>query len=120
MSVLIVDDEGAFRALAGRLLALQGFEVAGQAEDGAGALRMARALAPGAVLLDVNLPDTSGFEVARELAKLPAPPRVLLTSADVDVTDTVVSACGAAAFITKEELPSSDLLGLLDVGEAGR
>lgn len=112
LSVLIVDDESAFRAHAGRLLALRGFEVAGHADDGAGAVRLARSLEPNAVLLDVNLPDASGIDIARELAKLPAPPRVLLTSADVEITQELVSECGAAAFIPKDELPASDLSAL--------
>jgi DNA-binding NarL/FixJ family response regulator len=113
MSVLVVDDESEFRAQVIRLLALRGFEIAGQADDGAGALRMARLLEPGAVLLDVNLPDRSGLDVARELGGLRPAPRVLLTSADVDVADEQVNACGAAAFVAKDELPSSDLARLL-------
>ena len=113
LSVLIVDDEQAFRRHAGRLLALRGFAVAGQAADGESAVRMARSLQPQAVLLDVNLPDISGLEVARELSRLPDPPRVLLTSADRDVADTLVRDCGASAFVPKDDLPSSDLPGLL-------
>jgi len=113
LSVLIVDDERSFRAHAGRLLAMRGLEVAGQAADGESAVRMARSLQPQAVLLDVNLPDISGLEVARELSQLPDPPRVLLTSADRDVADTLVRDCGASAFVPKDDLPSSDLPGLL-------
>ena len=113
LSVLIVDDEQAFRRHAERLLAMRGLEIAGQAADGESAVRMARSLQPQAVLLDVNLPDISGLEVARELSRLPDPPRVLLTSADRDVTDTLVRDCGASAFVPKDDLPSSDLPGLL-------
>ncbi|HTZ63837.1 MAG TPA: response regulator [Solirubrobacteraceae bacterium] len=109
LSVLIVDDERDFRMMAGRLLTLRGFDVAGHADDGAAAVRLARSLEPQAVLLDVNLPDTTGFEVARRLAALPVPPRVLLTSADREVTDELLDDCGASAFVPKDELPSSDL-----------
>ncbi len=116
-SVLIVDDEGAFRAHARRLLSLRGFEVVGQAGDGADAMRLARALKPNAVLLDVNLPDADGIDVARRLARLPSPPRVLLTSADADVSPELVSECGAAAFIPKAELSESDLPALLAAQE---
>jgi DNA-binding NarL/FixJ family response regulator len=113
LSVLIVDDESAFRAHAERLLSLRGFRVIGQAGDGAGAMRLAGTLKPSAVLLDVNLPDADGVDVARRLAELPSPPRVLLTSADADVSPKLVSDCGAAAFIPKAELSESDLPALL-------
>jgi DNA-binding NarL/FixJ family response regulator len=113
-SVLIVDDERTFRAQAERLLELRGFEVAGQAGDGASAMQLARALRPGAVLLDVNLPDVSGLDVAREISLLPDPPRVLLTSADRELTEANARACGAVGFVAKDELPASDLRGLLE------
>ena len=117
-TVLIVDDEAGFRTQAGRLLALRGFQIAGEAGDAAGALRLARELKPGAVLLDVNLPDRSGIEVARALARMPSSPRVLLTSADADVGSEQVDECGAVAFVPKDELPSRDLVGLLTPVEA--
>ncbi|HME04552.1 MAG TPA: response regulator [Solirubrobacteraceae bacterium] len=118
LSVLIVDDEHDFHTMAGRLLTLRGFDVAGHAGDGAAAVRLARTLQPNAVLLDVNLPDATGFEVARRLAQLPVPPRVLLTSADQEVTVGLIDECGAAAFVPKDELPSSDLAELFG-GEQG-
>jgi DNA-binding NarL/FixJ family response regulator len=120
LSILIVDDERVFRDSVGRLLSLRGFQIAGQAGDGAEAVRLARSLEPNAVLLDVNLPDASGFDVARELARLPARPRVLLTSADVDVTEQLVSECGAAGFIHKDELPARDLSSLLGLPDGER
>ena len=46
------------------LLESEGFEVVGEAQDGAGALRAVPALAPQLILLDVQLPDIDGFEVA--------------------------------------------------------
>ncbi|HUA10750.1 MAG TPA: response regulator transcription factor [Solirubrobacteraceae bacterium] len=113
VSVLIVDDEPTFRGHAGELVELSGLHVAGEAADGPEALRLARQLRPAAVLLDVNLPGDDGLSVARSLARLPEPPRVLLVSADADVADEEVRACGAVAFIPKEELPVSDLHALL-------
>jgi DNA-binding NarL/FixJ family response regulator len=112
-SVLIVDDEASFRQQAMRLLAMRGFQIVGEVGDGADAVRAARELEPNAVLLDVNLPDRNGLDVARELTRLPAPPRVLLTSADADVAADAIRACGATAFVAKDELPTSDLVRLL-------
>ena len=62
--VLIVDDHPAFRAAARRLLELEGYDVVGEAEDGLSAIAAARALRPDFILLDVQLPDLDGFEVA--------------------------------------------------------
>lgn len=65
--VLIVDDHDGFRALARRMLELSGFAVAEASSGGAG-IAAARALDPDVILLDVQLPDSDGFEVARALA----------------------------------------------------
>src|SRR3954452_3766730 len=58
--VLIVDDHPSFRANARALLEAEGFEVVGEAEDGASALRAVHELSPELVLLDVQLPDIDG------------------------------------------------------------
>jgi DNA-binding NarL/FixJ family response regulator len=67
-TVLIVDDHATWRRFARRLLEEAGFDVVGEAEDGASAIAAAHDLVPGAVLLDVLLPDRSGLEIAAELA----------------------------------------------------
>jgi DNA-binding NarL/FixJ family response regulator len=64
-TVLIVDDHAPFRALARALLQLDGFEVVGEAGDALSALDAVRRLQPNVVLLDIQLPDLDGFEVAR-------------------------------------------------------
>src|SRR5262245_29429044 len=79
-TVLIVDDHPAFRSAARALLEAGGFEVIGEAVDGASALGAASALRPQIVLLDVQLPDLDGFAVAERLASEPAPPAIVLTS----------------------------------------
>ena len=67
-SILIIDDHGAFRVQARAILEHDGFNVVGEAVDGASGLEAARSLRPDLVLLDIGLPDVEGFEVARELA----------------------------------------------------
>jgi DNA-binding NarL/FixJ family response regulator len=62
-TVLIVDDHPGFRAVARRLLEIEGYEVVGEAADGTTALVAVRELRPDVVLLDVQLPDVDGFEV---------------------------------------------------------
>ena len=65
---LIVDDHARFRALVSTLLKEEGHEVVGEAAGGSAGLDAARRLAPDVVLLDVHLPDVSGFEVASRIA----------------------------------------------------
>jgi DNA-binding NarL/FixJ family response regulator len=79
-SVLIVDDHAGFRAAAGALLEAEGFEVVGEAADGASALEAVRRLRPDVVLLDVRLPDRSGFDVAELLAHAERMPAVVFVS----------------------------------------
>src|SRR6266571_4153909 len=67
MTVLIVDDHATFRSLARDLLESEGFEVIGEAESGTSAIERAAALRPDLVLLDVQLPDLTGFEVIERL-----------------------------------------------------
>ena len=67
-TVLIVDDHSAFRSRARRMLEADGFEVVGEAADGASGVDAARRLEPDIVLLDLQLPDTTGFAVAEEIA----------------------------------------------------
>ena len=107
-TVLLVDDNELFRVFTKALLAGDGYEVVGEACDGAAAIEAARRLQPAIVLLDVQLPDIDGFEVARRLRAEPV--RVVLTSGRERIDyGGAVEACGARAFIAKREL-SGDVL----------
>ena len=113
-SVLVVDDDPCFRKLAARLLAAAGLEVVGEADSVAMAMAAAKALAPDAALVDVDLPDGNGIALAKELAALPSRPCVLLTSIDPDAaTPEDVRRCGARAFVHKADLPDGSLGRLL-------
>jgi DNA-binding NarL/FixJ family response regulator len=113
VTVLLVDDHAGFRASARSLLELDGFRVIGEAADAASAIGMARELAPELVLLDVVLPDASGFEVAEQLAGSPS--RVILTStrAPQDLGPRVRRS-GALGFVSKDQLSGAALCALLD------
>ena len=78
-SIIIVDDNAGFRRQARAVLEADGLSVVGESADGASGLAAARALRPD-VMLDIGLPDTDGFEVARLLAVDGPPPLVVLTS----------------------------------------
>lgn len=114
-TVLIVDDHPSFRAVARTVLELDGFDVIGEARNGAEAIQRAAHLRPDVVLLDVNLPDLDGFAVTRQLLRGPdQAPWVVLTSTR-DGTDfgTAVVDSGARGFIPKTELSGATLTRLL-------
>jgi DNA-binding NarL/FixJ family response regulator len=79
-SVLIVDDHAAFRAAAGAMLRTAGFDVVGEAADGAAAVAAALRLQPDILLLDVRLPDCDGFAVAERVSAGHGAPLIVLTS----------------------------------------
>jgi DNA-binding NarL/FixJ family response regulator len=115
MKVLIVDDHPSFRASARRMLEAEGFDVVGEAETGADCLRAAADSRPGLVLLDVQLPDIDGFEVAERLSVNGAAPAVILTSSrDWSDLRSLVERSGARGFIPKSELSGEALRRLLD------
>src|SRR4051812_42885148 len=88
-TVLVVDDSAAFRATAQVLLRARGYEVVGAAGDLAAARAAADELRPDCVLLDVNLPDGDGVQVAATFAA-----DVVLVST-LDLHDDVVERSGA-------------------------
>lgn len=80
--ILIVDDEAPARERLRRLLSeAGGSEVIGECATGDEAVRLAGALRPDVVMLDVRMPGISGLEAARHMALLPAPPAVIFTTA---------------------------------------
>jgi DNA-binding NarL/FixJ family response regulator len=112
--VLIVDDHAPFRSLARRLLTVGGFQVVGEAGDGAAALAAVRDLAPDVVLLDVQLPDLDGFAVAEALARQPgAPVVVLISSRGRRDYGPRVDASTARGFIAKADLSGETLLRVI-------
>ena len=112
-SVLIVDDHADFRAFARALLEADGFEVVGEAHDGASALAAARSLKPALVLLDVQLPDIDGFAVCEQLAgDADAPAIVLTSSRDASSYRRRLGESSARGFIPKAELSGPGLATL--------
>jgi DNA-binding NarL/FixJ family response regulator len=113
--VLIVDDHPSFRASARALLTAAGFEVVGEATTGGEALAAVTALRPDIVLLDVQLPDMSGFDVCALLEREDGrPPDIVLVSSrdPSDYGDLVEASC-ACGFVPKGELSSDALLAVL-------
>jgi DNA-binding NarL/FixJ family response regulator len=114
-TVVVIDDNEPFRSWACDLLAREGYAVIGHAGAGADALRLAEALRPDVLVLDVQLPDMSGFEVLRRLPGGAGATEVVLISArDRDDYGSAVLHSGARAFIGKSELSGRALRAVLD------
>jgi len=109
--VVIVDDFAPFRAMARALLEADGFEVVGEAADGAQARASVRALRPEIVLLDVQLPGEDGYAVAATLA---GDARVVLMSSRERARYRRAPALpGAPPFIPKSKLCGAALTAAL-------
>jgi len=111
-TILIVDDYAPFRDSARSLLESEGFDVVGEAENGVAGLRAATELKPEIVLLDVQLPDLDGFEVADRLRQLEPAPIVILTSSR-DEYGPLIASSAASAFVLKDELSGDALASAL-------
>lgn len=107
-----MDDHAAFRASARRLLEVSGFDVVGEAADGVTGLALARELEPELVLLDIALPELSGFEVAERLADTPSKV-ILISSRERKDFGKRVRQSGALGFVSKDDLSGEALAGLL-------
>src|SRR4249919_113986 len=114
-TVLVVDDHPSFRASARAVLESEGYDVVGEAEDGASALAAIAELQPQVVLLDVQLPDMTGFDVcaALESRNGSAPIVILVSSRDASDYGDLVSASGARGFVPKAELSGEAISALL-------
>jgi len=120
---LITDDQAMVReGFAAMLAAEPGIMVAGQAVDGADAVRQARRLNPDVVLMDVRMPVMDGLEAARQIlatAADPGRPRVLmLTTFDLDEYVYEALRAGASGFLLKDS-PRADLIAAVRAAAAG-
>jgi len=110
-TILIVDDEESTRYVLRHMLKTEGAWALTEAADGTEGLRLAQAERPDFILLDLNLPGLSGFEVFRTLKGDPATsaiPIVVLTSSILG-PDHLQSLRGAVAVLSKSNLSRSIL-----------
>ncbi len=111
--LMLADDHRMLREGLRRSMEEAGFDVVGEAADGVSAVAAAADLRPDIVLLDVQLPDIDGFDVARRLAACPAAPATILISTR-DAADYRVrlATTPARGFIAKEDLTAAGIAAL--------
>ena len=120
LSCLIVDDSEEFLASATRLLSLQGVRVVGQASSGSEALRLAEMLNPDVALVDVELGDEDGIELARRLTSCGLSTHVVLISLrDHDELTELMKGSGAGGFLRKDTLGAQAITDLIVQGGQG-
>lgn len=106
--VLLVDDQALLR-LGFRLVleAEDDLEVVGEAGEGAEGVRLATALAPDVVLMDVRMPGVNGIEATERIVASGVPTRVLiLTTFDLDEYAFAALRAGASGFLLKDARPA--------------
>ena len=102
-TLLLADDHRMLRDSLRRSMEEHGFDVVGEAGDGAEAVQMAQALHPDVVLMDVSMPALDGVEATRQISRVvPDSQVVMLTMhADGDVMARAIQA-GAVGYLVKD------------------
>jgi DNA-binding NarL/FixJ family response regulator len=102
ISVMVVDDHPIWRDGVARDLAERGFDVRATASDAASAVRIARAVRPDVVLMDLNLGEESGVEATRKITGELDSTRVLVLSASGEHNDVLEAVkAGASGYLVK-------------------
>ena len=109
-SVLIVDDALFMRMMIKDILAKDGFEIVGEAENGVEAVKKFAELKPDLVTMDIVMPEMDGIEAVRNIIKTDPAAKVLMCSA-MGQQPLVVEAleAGAKDFIIKPFQPAKVL-----------
>ena len=115
--VLLVDDQDLVRAGFAMVLASQpDLEVAGEAADGAAAVRLARECPADVMVMDVRMPGLDGVAATREICQAAERPRVLiLTTFDLDEYAFAALRAGASGFLLKSAPPEELLYAIRSV-----
>jgi two-component system response regulator NreC len=116
IAVLLCDDHTLFReGIKAILSAHPSIEIVGEAQDGRQAVSKAHKLRPNVVLMDIAMPDLSGFEATRRILR--ADPKIKVLILTMYEEEEVITRClnaGAAGYVLKDA-PRSDLLHAVEI-----
>ena len=120
LRLLVVDDHPVVRdGIVGMVSSDPAIEVVGEASDGAEAVRLAQALTPDVVLMDLRMPGMGGVAAIRELHRLGVPARVLvLTTFDADADVLPAIEAGATGYLLKDA-PAAELVRAIHAAAVG-
>ena len=118
VTVLLADDHAAIRAGLRMILeSLGGFSVVGEAADGSAAVRMARALRPDVVLMDLRMPGMDGIAATAEITGQGLSAVLVLTTFDIDDYVHAALRAGAAGFLLKSVEPAELVRAVTSVAD---
>ncbi len=117
--VLVVEDEAIIRMDLVEMLRDLGYDVVGEAGDGAAAVDLARSLAPDVILMDIAMPRMDGLTAAEELGGSEGPAVVMVTAFSQEQAVRRAADAGAMAYLVKPLSPS-DLGPAIEVAIARR
>jgi two-component system, NarL family, response regulator NreC len=118
--ILIAEDQQLVRQGLVALLAVDDVTIVGEAEDGKGAIEMARTLAPDVVLMDLSMPELDGVEATRRIKQVAPQVRVLvLTVANCERRVAEALAAGADGYALKK-LGHGELMAAINAVCAGK
>ena len=108
--IMLVDDASFMRMMLKNILVGSGYEVIGEAENGAKAIEQFKALKPDLVIMDIIMPEMGGIDAVREIVKVNPGAKILMCSS-MGQQSLVVEAiqAGAKDFIVKPFQPSNVL-----------
>lgn len=120
--VLIVDDQPPFREASRMVVELtDGFQVAGEAENGEQAVALVSELRPDLVLMDVQMPGIDGIETTRRISAMPeAPVVVVMSTHESGDYREVAEAAGALTFVPKSQFDMDTLVEVWEAAETAR
>ncbi|ACM61234.1 two-component system chemotaxis response regulator CheY [Caldicellulosiruptor bescii] len=100
--ILIVDDAAFMRMMLKDIITKNGYEVAGEAENGAKAVEMYKELKPDLVMMDITMPEMDGIQAVREIKKIDPQAKIIMCSAMGQQAMVIESIqAGARDFIVK-------------------
>jgi len=119
--VLIVDDQLPFREASRMVVEMtDGFDMAGEAENGNQAVEMVEQIKPDLVLMDVQMPGIDGIETTRRIRALPDPPVVLVMSThESGDYEAVAVKAGAVGFVPKSQFGMDSLAEMWELAARG-